>query len=159
MIANKTSHFVASWYRPPDDTLGNFDRLFREQLHKIRSKHKGNKHPLVHVLGDFNFRDIVWSHRLNKSGSALSSSEGHTLVDIMNDHGLEQLVHFPTTEKNTLDLIMTSLPAQFVEIHSADRLIDHDIVSGTLKVVTPPPPQLRNLGGGFIVIRKAIMNL
>ena len=114
VFANKTSPFVASWYRPPDDTSGNFDRLFREQLDKIRSKYKGNKPPLVHVLGDFNFRDIVWPNRLNKSDSALSSSEGHKLVDIMNDHGLEQLVHFPTTEKNTLDSIMTYLPAQFV---------------------------------------------
>ena len=34
------------------------------------------------------------------------------LIDIMNDHGLEQLVHFPTREKNTLDLILTSLPSQ-----------------------------------------------
>ena len=31
------------------------------------------------------------------------------LIDIMNDHGLEQLVHFPTREKNTLDLILTFL--------------------------------------------------
>ena len=41
-------------------------------------------------------------------------------------------------KKNTLDLIMTSLPVQFVDIHSPDRLSDHDIVSGTLKVVIPP---------------------
>ena len=33
---------------------------------------------------------------------------------------------------------MTSLPAQFVGIHSPDRLSHHDIVSGTLKVVIPP---------------------
>ena len=62
----------------------------------------------------------------------------------MNDHGLERLVHFPSREKNTLDLIMTSLRAQFVDIHSSDRLSDHDIVSGTLKVVFPPikkPPR------------------
>ena len=38
------------------------------------------------------------------------------LIDVMNDHGLEQLVHFPTGEKNTLDLILTSLPGQFQEI-------------------------------------------
>ena len=35
------------------------------------------------------------------------------LIDIMNDHGLERLVHFPTQEKNTLDLLLTSLPGQF----------------------------------------------
>ena len=52
----------------------------------------------------------------------------------MNYHGLEQLVNFPTRERNTLDLILTSLPGKFVDIHSADKLSDHDIVSGTLKI-------------------------
>ena len=70
----------------------------------------------------------------------MSPSEGEILIEIMNDYGLEQLVHFPTRERNTLDLIITSLPGQFVDIHSPDRLSDHDIVSGTLKVVIPPPP-------------------
>ena len=60
------------------------------------------------------------------------------MVDIINDHGFDQLVHFPTRERNTLDLIMTSLPNQFVDIHSPDCLSDHDIVSGTLKIVIPP---------------------
>ena len=74
--------------------------------------------PSVHVLGDFNFGDIVWPDRLNKSGSPLSPSEGEILIEIMNEYGLEQLVHFPTRERNTLDLIITSLPGQFVDIHS-----------------------------------------
>ena len=65
------------------------------------------------------------------------------LIDIMNDHGLEQLVHFPTREKNTLDLILTSLPGQFQEIHSPDKLSDHDVVSGTLKVYIPPKKKPR----------------
>ena len=56
-----------------------------------------------------------------------------SLAKILNDHHLEQLVHFPTRERNTLDLIITSLPSQFVDIQSPDRLSDHDIVSGTLK--------------------------
>ena len=56
----------------------------------------------------------------------------------MNDHGLEQMVHFPTREKNTLDLILTTLPGQFQDVHSPDKLSDHDIVSGTLKNFIPP---------------------
>ena len=72
----------------------------------------------------------------------------------MNDHGLEQLVNFPSRERNTLDLILTSLPGQFVDIHSPDNLSDHDIVSGTLKIATPPPYKET-----CIVIRKVIMNL
>ena len=60
------------------------------------------------------------------------------LIDIMNEHGLEQQVYFPTREKNTLDLFLTSLPGQFQDIHSPDKGSDHDIVAGTLKVVPPP---------------------
>ena len=55
----------------------------------------------------------------------------------MNDHGLEQMVHFPTREKNTLDLILTTLPGQFQDVHFPDKLSDHDIVSGTLKIFIP----------------------
>ena len=78
------------------------------------------------------------------------------LIDIMDDHGLEQLVHFPTREKNTLDLILMSLPGQFQEIQSPYKLSDHDVVSGTLKVYIPPPPpkKKRNFGGRCIYITK-----
>ena len=60
---------------------------FRDQLDHIRIQHKGIKLPSVHVLGDF--KDIDWPDRLNKSGAALSQSDGNILIDIMNYHGLE----------------------------------------------------------------------
>ena len=56
----------------------------------------------------------------------------------MNDHGLEQMVHFPTPEKNILDLILTTLPGHFQDVHSPTKLSDHGIVSGTLKIFIPP---------------------
>ena len=64
-----------------------------------------NKPPSVHVLGDFNFSDIVWPDRLNKSGSTLSPSEGEKFIEILNDHHLEQLVNFLTRGRNTLDIL------------------------------------------------------
>ena len=51
----------------------------------------------------------------------LSQSEGQVLVDIMNDHELEQVVNFPTREENILDLILTSPPGQFQEVHFPDN--------------------------------------
>ena len=39
-----------------------------------------------------------------------------------------------------MDLILTSLPGQFQEIHSPDKLSDHDVISGTLKIHIPSPP-------------------
>ena len=83
-------------------------------------------------------KDIEWPDRLSKSGSTLSQSEGQILIDIMNYHGLEQMVHFPTREKNTLDLILTTLPGQFQDVHSPDKLSDQYIVSGTLKSFNLP---------------------
>ena len=56
----------------------------------------------------------------------------------MNDHVLEQMVYFPTREKNTLDLILTTLPGRFQDVHCPDKLSDHDIVSGTMKIFIPP---------------------
>ena len=34
-------------------------------------------------------------------------------MDIMNDHGLEQLLSYPTRVENTLDSILISLPGQY----------------------------------------------
>ena len=73
VFANKTSHYVANWHRQPGATSEDF-QLFRDQLDHIRNQHKGKKIPLVHVLGDFNFRDIDCRDRRNKSGSTLSQS-------------------------------------------------------------------------------------
>ena len=115
-------------------------QLFREHLDYIRTHHECKKLPSVHVLGDFNFKNIDWPDILSKSGSTLSQSEGKMLIGIMNDHGVEQMVHFPTREKKTLDLIHTTLSGQFKDVHSPDKLSHHDIVSGTLKIFIPPPP-------------------
>ena len=35
-------------------------------------------------------------------------------------------------------MILTTLPGQFQDVHSPDKLSDHDIVSGTLKTFIPP---------------------
>ena len=71
----------------------------------------------------------------------------------MNDHGLEQMVHFPTRKKNTLDLILTTLPGQFQDVHSPDKLSDHDIVSGTLKI---SPKQCKT--GNWKYLQKVVMH-
>ena len=63
-------------------------------------------------------------------------------------------MNFPTREENTLDLNLTSLPGQFQEIHSPDKLSDHDMVAGTLKVL-----QGRNHCLRFICIRRVTLTL
>ena len=48
------------------------------------------------------------------------------------------MVYFHTREKNTFDLILTTLPGQFQHAHSHYKLSDHGIASGTLKIFIPP---------------------
>jgi hypothetical protein len=56
---------------------------------------------------------------LNKdSNLCLADSDGQSLIDIMNEASAEQLVLFPTRERNTLDLLITTLPEQFTVIKS-----------------------------------------
>ena len=64
MFANKTSHFVASWYQPPGRNLVELTSELLSQIQKIKGMHKGNKSPSVDALGDFNFGDVVWPERL-----------------------------------------------------------------------------------------------
>ena len=48
VFANKTSHFVASWYRPPGGDLTKLESQltsFKSQLEKIKDIHKGNNPP------------------------------------------------------------------------------------------------------------------
>ena len=84
VFANKTTHFVASWYHPPcGDSEKNLSRNLRRSkvsFEKIKDIHKGNKLPSVDILGEFNFCDIVWPDRLSKSGSPLSLSEGEKFI-------------------------------------------------------------------------------
>ena len=97
-----------------------------------------NSHAYMYYTGDFNYRKINWLTMLNKdSNSSLVDSDGQSLIDIMSEASAEQLVLFPTRERNTLDLLITILPGQFTDIKSPDSLSDHDIVMGTLKCKAP----------------------
>ena len=113
------------------------------------------KLPSVHVSRDFNFKDIDWPDRRNKSGVALSQSEGQMLIDIMNDHGLEQLVHFPPRKKYIGFITHFSSWSVSGYSRTGDKLRDHDIVAGTVKVVISP---IKNLGKMSVYIRKMIIN-
>ena len=44
MFANKTSHFVTSWYRPPDRKVDELE-LFKNQLEKVKTLHNGSNPP------------------------------------------------------------------------------------------------------------------
>ena len=55
VFTNKTSHFVASWYRPPGGNLTKLESqltFFKSQLEKITDIHKGNQTTLSSYSGE-----------------------------------------------------------------------------------------------------------
>ncbi|MEL7079481.1 MAG: reverse transcriptase domain-containing protein, partial [Cyanobacteria bacterium J06582_2] len=125
-------HYIASWYRSPQESAQNIENL-RSQLEKIRSMHNKEKLPNIHILGDLNYSHISWPDRIHREGRRLYPSEGKSLLDIMDDHSLTQLVNFPTREEATLDLIMTTTPDQFKEIYSPYKFSDHSAIKCILR--------------------------
>ncbi|CAC5356462.1 unnamed protein product [Mytilus coruscus] len=130
-------HYIGSWYRPPDAPSDQI-QLLKDQMDKIKKTEKAKKQPCIHVLGDFNYRKINWQTQLNKdTNTCLNGSDGQALINILNEASAEQLVLFPARESDMLDLLSTTLPGQFTDIHSPDRFSDHEIVMGTLRCTIP----------------------
>ena len=54
--------------------------------------------------------------------------------DILDDHGLTQLVQEPPRNKNTLDLLITNYPSKIVRIDVTPGISDHDVVYAEMNI-------------------------
>ena len=70
-------------------------------------------------------------------------SEGEKFIEILNDHHLEQLVHFPPRDKNTLDLIITSLSVRFFISSYRKVSVIMTLFLELSKIVIPPNKKSR----------------
>ncbi|CAC5405136.1 unnamed protein product [Mytilus coruscus] len=113
-------------------------QLLNDQMDNIKKLWKANKQQCIHVLGEFSYRKINWQTQLNKdTNTCLNGSDDQALIYILNEASAEQFVLVPTGERNMIDLLITTLPRQFTDILSPDRLSDHDIVMETLRCTIP----------------------
>ena len=83
--------------------------------------------PTILLTGDFNLPGIDWSENLVKHSSPFRAIHEYSL-EILQDHGLQQLVTFPTCDFNTLDLVSSNKPSTILNIQSIAGISDHDIV-------------------------------
>merc|ERR1711911_162159 len=85
----------------------------------------GNDHPSYLVM--------LFPQKIHKEGRQLYPSEGKALLNMMDDHSLNQIVHMPTRDTNTLDLIITSTPDEFYNVYSPYKFSDHSAIQCTMK--------------------------
>jgi hypothetical protein len=116
---------VGAYYRPPRE---NLDKLkdFGLVVEKVCRTNSGT----IIIGGDFNLPGIDWSINSIRP-YAQQSAHCRCLLDIVQDTGLEQLVHEPTRNDNLLDLIFTNNATLFRHTQSMPPLstqADHNTV-------------------------------
>ena len=85
--------------------------------------------PNAHVLtgGNFNFPGFVLETGTLKP-KATAVGQHREFLELIRDHGLEQMVTEPTRLNNTLDLILTNTPGLIPRVETVMGVSDHEIV-------------------------------
>ncbi|CAG2250335.1 unnamed protein product [Mytilus edulis] len=89
---------------------------------------------MIIMAGDFNLQGWDWKPK-SLSPNTHHTNIHHKFTDILDDHGLQQMVEEPTKESNTLDLIITNYPNSFIRVETIHGISDHDIVFAELKTI------------------------
>ena len=121
---------ICNFYRPPWTDDSYFED-FIIAMQQVDAKGKGN----IWVGGDFNLPDIDWSDVKLLPGN-VNVNLSNSLIDLMNDMALTQVVDHPTRKNSILDLFFTSNPTlvnRFTTTPPLTVKADHDIVFVDLK--------------------------
>ncbi|XP_063435914.1 uncharacterized protein LOC134716832 [Mytilus trossulus] len=123
-IANSRKLILGCYYRPPSDTGSSL-----EELNTSLSRTNGNSKATIILGGDFNLGHIDWQIPSVIPGKP-DNKQHQILIDIINDHSLEQIVDKPTRGERILDLILTNAPniKNKLELMPPIGNADHDIV-------------------------------
>ena len=88
-----------------------------------------NSKSIVVVGGDFNLGYMDWDIPSVITGKP-NLQQHKTLLDILNDHSLTQIVNIPTRQDKILDLLLTNYPSTVDKLETITPIgeSDHDIV-------------------------------
>ena len=117
-MKGKKDILVAAYYKPDDGDEDSLNR-FTESMQRVSSLNA-----YVVIGGDFNLPSLDWTTCSLKTPSVYPRL--HTkFLDLLNDHGLQQMVTFPTRENNTLDLFLTNFPTLVPRTEGVPGISDH----------------------------------
>ena len=116
---------IASYYRPHEYDMKSILEL-EKSLEMVR-----NLKGLKLILGDFNFPKLLWDpeHTPSLKPGCSTNAVYDKFLDILDDHGLTQMVSESTRQGNILDLFLTTNPTLADKVEIIPGISDHDIVS------------------------------
>ena len=110
-------------YRPPDN-----DRQYMDQMcADIKLIHNSYPGCAFWCGGDFNLPDIDWTNEIITS-NRYPVEINQSLLDLLCELNLAQLVNFPTRAVNTLELLFTNRPSLVHEMSPHPGISDHDSI-------------------------------
>ena len=123
----KLGIMVITVYRPPGCSTLKFHSfldIVRTEIRKI-----GTPEPTIVLNGDFNFPIINWSSLSIYGGSAADRAQSESLLRLMEEYTLQQLVKTATRGTNILDLFLTNNEELIVGLRTEDTILsDHRLV-------------------------------
>ena len=122
-IDSNNDVILGAFYRPPGSPTSALDDL-NDSLGYIKLQFPSTN---ITLSGDFNCLGIDW-HTETLTDSYVSTLLRETLIEIVDDYQLQQVVTFPTRGNNLLDLCLTSHPDLVQSCLPFPGLCDHDIV-------------------------------
>ena len=118
---DNVSVYICSYYNPKMSDSESM-KEFETSLQRAAAKN-----PCLLIGGDLNLPGWNWINKTLHSGTQ-HAQQHYYFSDILDDHGLTQLVQEPTRNKNTLDLLITNYPSKILRIDVTPGISDHDIV-------------------------------
>ena len=129
-------------YRDSFLSSENQQAYAEEMCSKIRSLYQTHPRSTIWIAGDANLPDIDWDiNTIN--GHSNPNILNHMFLDTVCDNGSEQMVKFPTRQKNTLDVFVTNRPSPIQKCKPVPGVSDHDIVfvESNISAIRSKPPQ------------------
>ena len=121
---------IASFYRTTDDNMDPLLAL-NQSLRKL-----SNNGPLPNIIlgGDLNFPDIDWENYTVKPNPQYGYRINRLMLEIAEEHGLQQLQKEPTRLNNVLDLLFTTYPDLVENVQVSSGMSDHCVVTAEVNV-------------------------
>ena len=103
------------------------DLLITELCQVLNNIISDNPDHVIWIAGDINFSNINWTSNSIRRPSYLTLLCDQ-ILDLLDIHGLTQIVDFPTRVNNILDVFITTRPSLINHCNPISGLDDHEIV-------------------------------